>query len=173
MLLFVQFVVFVVCINELEGLPYYYSKRDQKRSVRMSPSLGYPGKMVNNQKQQQVLSRSDRETVIDRYNKEGQEFVHNDPRMSIGLDTGNPAADHEASMWLMALIGTLAAAIPVAFLSPSLGFKKRSADDTFPSPSLVGFKKRSADGSVSTARMQEMVVSALQKARKVYQVKDL
>ena len=29
-------------------------------------------------------------------------------------------------MWLMALIGTLAAAVPVAFLNPSLGFKKRS-----------------------------------------------
>ena len=75
--------------------------------------------------------------------------------MDIGLDTGNPAADHEATMWLMALIGTLAAAIPVAFLSPSLGFKKRSADDS------------------ETTRMQELVVSAIQKARQVYSVKDL
>jgi len=169
MMFVVQFVVLLVCMKELEGLPYYYSKRDQKRSVRMSPSLGYPGKMVH-QQLQQVLSRSDRETVIDRYNKEGQEFVHNEPRMSIGLDTGNPAADHEASMWLMALVGTLAAAIPVAFLSPSLGFKKRSADATFPS---LGFKKRAADDSSSKLRMQELVVSAIQKARSVYQVEDL
>ena len=44
----------------------------------------------------------------------------------MGLDTGNDAADFEAGMWLMALIGTLAAAVPVAFLNPSLGFKKRS-----------------------------------------------
>ena len=28
-------------------------------------------------------------------------------------------------MWLMGLIGVLAAAVPVAFVSPSLGFKKR------------------------------------------------
>jgi len=45
----------------------------------------------------------------------------------MGLNTGNPEADSEAGMWLMALIGTLAAAVPVAFLSPSLGksrFKK-------------------------------------------------
>ena len=42
------------------------------------------------------------------------------PRM-MGINTGNPAADSEAGMWLMALIGTLAAAVPVAFLSPSLG----------------------------------------------------
>ena len=76
------------------------------------------------------------------------------PRL-LGLDTGNPAADGEAEMWIMALIGTislssfghflisffvagvlflfnflfvagvLAAAIPVAFLNPSLGFRKR------------------------------------------------
>ena len=46
------------------------------------------------------------------------------PRL-LGLDTGNPAADHEAEMWIMGLIGTLAAAIPVAFLNPSLGFRRR------------------------------------------------
>ena len=51
-----------------------------------------------------------------------------EPRM-MGLDTGNEAADFEAGMWLMALIGTLAAAVPVAFLNPSLGFKKRSLDE--------------------------------------------
>jgi hypothetical protein len=39
----------------------------------------------------------------------------------LGINTGNPEADSEAGMWLMALIGTLAAAVPVAFLSPSLG----------------------------------------------------
>ena len=52
-------------------------------------------------------------------------FNLNEARM-MGLDTGNSAADFEAGMWLMALIGTLAAAVPVAFLNPSLGFKKRS-----------------------------------------------
>merc|ERR1719167_210805 len=46
------------------------------------------------------------------------------PRM-LGLDTGNPAADFEAEMWIAALIGTLTAAIPVAFLNPSLGFRRR------------------------------------------------
>ena len=51
-----------------------------------------------------------------------------EPRM-MGLDTGNDAADFEAGMWLMALIGTLAAAVPVAFLNPSLGFKKRSFNE--------------------------------------------
>ena len=51
------------------------------------------------------------------------------PRM-MGLNTGNDAADHEAGIWLMALIGVLAAAVPVAFLNPSLGFKKkRSAEE--------------------------------------------
>ena len=43
----------------------------------------------------------------------------------LGLDTGNPAADFEAEMWIAALIGTLTAAIPVAFLNPSLGFRRR------------------------------------------------
>ena len=55
------------------------------------------------------------------------------PRM-MGLDTGNDAADHEAGIWLMALIGVLAAAVPVAFLNPSLGFKKKrsaEAEDNF------------------------------------------
>ena len=47
----------------------------------------------------------------------------------MGLNTGNEAADFEAGMWLMALIGTLAAAVPVAFLNPSLGFKKRSFNE--------------------------------------------
>ena len=61
----------------------------------------------------------------------------------MGFDTGNPAADHEAGMWTAALIGeediyfgrkifyispvvgTLMAAIPVALLNPSLGFKRK------------------------------------------------
>merc|ERR1712223_635885 len=42
-----------------------------------------------------------------------------------GLDTGNPAADFEAEMWIAALIGTLTAAIPVALLNPGLGFRKK------------------------------------------------
>ena len=47
----------------------------------------------------------------------------------MGIDTGNESTDFEAGMWLMALLGTLAAAVPVAFLSPNLGFKKRSVDE--------------------------------------------
>ena len=47
----------------------------------------------------------------------------------MGIDTGNSSTDFEAGMWLMALLGTLAAAVPVAFLSPNLGFKKRSIDE--------------------------------------------
>ena len=47
----------------------------------------------------------------------------------MGIDTGNAGTDFEAGMWLMALLGTLAAAVPVAFLSPNLGFKKRSVDE--------------------------------------------
>ena len=58
------------------------------------------------------------------YNK-----VRGNARM-FGIDTGNSATDFEAGMWLMALLGTLAAAVPVAFLSPGLGFKKRSIDQT-------------------------------------------
>ena len=56
--------------------------------------------------------------------------LHEQPRM-MGLDTGNEAADFEAGIWLMALIGTLAAAVPIAFLNPSLGFKKRSIEEPF------------------------------------------
>jgi len=47
------------------------------------------------------------------------------PLPLLGLDTGNPAADREASMWLAALVATLSAAIPVAFLSTGLGFRRR------------------------------------------------
>ena len=42
----------------------------------------------------------------------------------LGIDTGNAEADREAEMWLMALIGVLVAAVPIALLSPSLGFRK-------------------------------------------------
>lgn len=49
-----------------------------------------------------------------------------------GIDTGNSETDFEAGMWLFALLGTLAAAIPVAFLSPNLGFKKRSVNENRP-----------------------------------------
>ena len=58
-------------------------------------------------------------------------FVSGKARM-MGIDTGNESTDFEAGMWLMALLGTLAAAVPVAFLSPNLGFKKRSVDDNIP-----------------------------------------
>ena len=51
-----------------------------------------------------------------------QNTLHNqESGRMMGINTGNPEADSEAGMWLMALIGTLAAAVPVAFLSPSLG----------------------------------------------------
>ena len=46
------------------------------------------------------------------------------PRI-LGIDTGNAEADREAEMWLMALIGVLVAAVPIAVLSPSLGFRRR------------------------------------------------
>jgi len=49
-----------------------------------------------------------------------------------GIDTGNSETDFEAGMWLFALLGTLAAAVPVAFLSPNLGFKKRSVNENGP-----------------------------------------
>ena len=49
-----------------------------------------------------------------------------------GIDTGNSETDFEAGMWLFGLLGTLAAAIPVAFLSPNLGFKKRSVNENPP-----------------------------------------
>ena len=53
----------------------------------------------------------------------GEIFRHGRPRM-LGIDTGNVEADREAEMWLMALIGVLVAAVPIALLSPSLGFRK-------------------------------------------------
>ena len=59
----------------------------------------------------------------------GQNVAPNQGRM-MGLDTGNEAADFEAGIWLMALVGALAAAVPVAFLNPSLGFKKKRSVDS-------------------------------------------
>ena len=62
---------------------------------------------------------------------ESTNFVSGKARM-MGIDTGDERTDFEAGMWLMALLGTLAAAVPVAFLSPNLGFKKRSVDENIP-----------------------------------------
>lgn len=85
----------------INGLPYYYNKRNN-----------YDGK--SNKKISPVFG------PLNPPVEEGRMF---------GLDTGNDAADFEAGVWLMALVGTLAAAVPVAFLNPSLGFKKRSLND--------------------------------------------
>ena len=46
-------------------------------------------------------------------------------RRMFGIDTGNPSTDFEAGMWLMGLVATLAAAVPLAFLSPNLGFRRK------------------------------------------------
>ena len=75
--------------------------------------------------------RTDQEERRDQQEKDGnqessyQQAQEERSGRMMGLDTGNPAADHEAGMWIAALIGTLVSAIPVAFLSPSLGFKKK------------------------------------------------
>ena len=74
-------------------------------------------------------------STIKQHNREskGKEILYNEVQGNarmFGIDTGNSATDFEAGMWLMALLGTLAAAVPVAFLSPGLGFKKRSIDQT-------------------------------------------
>ena len=75
-------------------------------------------------------------------------YVHNDEKKvefssgrMFGLNTGDSATDFEAGMWLMALLGTLAAAVPVAFLSPNLGFKKRSADERYHINNWLKIKK--------------------------------
>merc|ERR1712050_49203 len=78
----------------------------------------------------QVYSSSHSLARVGRGDKEKQNAEKRESGRMMGLDTGNPAADFEAGMWIAALIGTLVSAIPVAFLSPSLGFKrKRSLDD--------------------------------------------
>ena len=65
-------------------------------------------------------------------------------RQMLGLDTGNPEADAEAEMWIAALLGTLAAAIPVAVLNPSLGFRRRRSahHDSFVSNNIIDFLSR-------------------------------
>ena len=113
----------VFVFDQVICLPYYYA-RDRnsaaKRSTRkISPALV-------------PFGIKDDESAATKYMPESQDdeshFRSPQPRM-MGLNTGNDAADHEAGIWLMALIGVLAAAVPVAFLNPSLGFKKkRSAD---------------------------------------------
>ena len=60
--------------------------------------------------------------------EETHELATTSGRM-MGIDSGNPSTDFEAGMWLMALVATLAAAVPVAFLSPNLGRKRRQASD--------------------------------------------
>ena len=103
-----KIVRFLLLISVVNGMPYYYSRdRRAKRSdLKVSPAM------------MPFVSSSD-------------SALHRSPSEArmLGLDTGNEAADFEAGIWLMALIGTLAAAVPVAFLNPSLGFRKRSADD--------------------------------------------
>jgi len=115
-------VVFI--FDQVVCLPYFYARdrNNVKRSTRkISPALlpfGIPFK--------------DEEFAATKYMPESQHHENHfrsKPRM-MGLNTGNDAADHEAGIWLMALIGVLAAAVPVAFLNPSLGFKKkRSAEE--------------------------------------------
>ena len=94
------------------SLPYHYDKRNVRTGRVVSPglTLGFsPGV----------------ESVRERYGKEGQGVVHKEADRMMGLDTGNPQMDFEAGMWIAAFIGSLAAAIPVAFLNPSLGVKKK------------------------------------------------
>ena len=124
-------------------LPYHYNKRNVRTGRLISPglTLGYTPGM---------------ESVKERYGKEGQGVVHKETGKMMGLDTGNPAADFEAGMWIAALIGTLTAAIPVAFLSPSLGFKKkRSVEDR------------------SGEQFKERMVQAMQKVVKQLGERDL
>ena len=49
-------------------LPYHYSRRNVKRNVRISPSLNMAGRRMDNDHHQPV-PLSDREDVINRYNK--------------------------------------------------------------------------------------------------------
>ncbi|XP_042857681.1 uncharacterized protein LOC122243973 [Penaeus japonicus] len=43
----------------------------------------------------------------------------------LGIDVGDENTNFQAGMWLLALVGLLATAIPAVFLDPSLGFRKR------------------------------------------------
>ena len=94
------------------SLPYYYSKKLTKTGRYISPALT-------------LGFNPDMESVKERYVKEGQNVIHKDTERMMGLDTGNPQTNMEAGMWIAALIGSLAAAIPAAFLNPSLGVKKK------------------------------------------------
>ena len=102
----------LLLLSSSSSLPYHYNKRNVRTGRLVSPglTLGFaPGV----------------ESVKERYGKEGQGVVHKGADRMMGLDTGNPQMDFEAGMWIAALIGSLAAAIPVAFLNPSLGVKKK------------------------------------------------
>ena len=99
-------------VSLITSLPYHYNKKNTRTGRLVSPSLtlGFVPSV---------------ESVKERYGEEGQAVVHKEMDRMMGLDTGNPQTDFEAGMWIAALIGSLAAAIPVAFLNPSLGVKKR------------------------------------------------
>ncbi|XP_042207977.1 uncharacterized protein LOC121856447 [Homarus americanus] len=47
----------------------------------------------------------------------------------LGIDVGDENTNFQAGMWLLALVGLLATAIPAVFLDPSLGFRKRKKRD--------------------------------------------
>ena len=102
------------------------------------------------------LSFGFHEGAVAKYKEENQHVDHGDPKM-FGVDTGNPERDYEASVWLMAILGTLAAAVPVALIAPNLGFKKRSLED---------FRS-----SETVQQIQNNFMAALNSAKKSY--KDL
>ena len=109
--------ILFILVSLITSLPYHYNKKNIRTGRLLSPSLtlGFAPSV---------------ESVKERYGREGQGVVHKETDRMMGLDTGNPQTDFEAGMWIAALIGSLAAAIPVAFLNPSLGVKKRrSAED--------------------------------------------
>jgi hypothetical protein len=112
-----------------------------------------------------------------KYQAEAQKLLHNggEARM-MGLDTGNEAADFEAGVWLMALIATLAAAVPVAFLNPSLGFKKRSLEEE--KSHLFENGAHFENGGLiklwtDVKKLSNSVNSAITQAKQVYEGKDL
>jgi len=80
-----------------------------------------PASVLNVQPVQSIIKTS--------LEKNDKEVIDNRNGKMLGLDTGNPEADSEAEMWIMALIGAMAAAAPLAFLNPGLGFKKKRSTD--------------------------------------------
>ena len=100
-LVIIPFLIYVPFQVQAKG--HYYAKSGQIKANKSFP-ISY--NLVN--------SRNDENSI------KGRMF---------GIDTGNSDTDQEAGMWLFALLGTLAAAVPVAFLSPNLGFKKRSVNE--------------------------------------------